>query len=57
MNRRDRIARNYIRYKATPAFLVFWVMAGAFVWAIVLYAGVSLGACIPQLIQAVKEIL
>jgi hypothetical protein len=51
VRRQDRILRTYIRYKAAPVFLMFWVFAGTLVWAILLFALVTLGYLVTPILE------
>jgi hypothetical protein len=55
MRKRDRMVRSYIRYKTAPLFLVFWMAAGAFAWAILLYATTSLGRYAAPILRAFEQ--
>lgn len=48
MRRTERLGRAYIRYKTTPFFVLLWVVFGAFIWAVLLYAGASFGPLVSK---------
>jgi hypothetical protein len=52
MRRTERFGRAYICYKTTPAFALFWIVVGAFAWAILLYGSVCLGRYIGQFFRS-----